>query len=254
MDQNDLVSIREMSSITAINQSLPSTSRSDGRTEILEEFNTSTFQGRAGSLTALQSLPSSLLLWAWGENRLHDTIVWPQTNTNISVDAGTAPRQWDVPAINHRDKWMGAPLSGRAGGRRQAMLILNGSSRLRLLLFFFFFFSSTIAAAPSCCGDHPTKSLRRIIQTQIKKNRATFRVTGRGGRWSSKREGAGTLGSCAVGKRCVYTTQQLVAGLLWTRVANGQEKATEGSAFLVLLNHFVVFQSFSIYPSKKKSL
>lgn len=122
---------------------------------------------------------------------------------------------------------MGAPLSGWVDGRRQAVWwswMETADDACFFLLFFFLSSTAAAAAAPSRCGDHPTKSLRRIIQTQIKKNRATFRVTGRGGWWSSRHEGAGTLGLCAAGTRCVYTTQQLVAGLLWTRGASRPKK------------------------------
>lgn len=103
------------------------------------------------------------------------------------------------------------------------------------LLFFFF---SAATAAPSRCGDHPTKSLRRIIQTQIKKNRATFRVMGGGGGGKGiVGEVGGTLRLCAVGTRCVYTTQQLVAGLLWTHTADDRDnRETGGAASLDLLS------------------
>lgn len=60
---------------------------------------------------------------------------------------------------------------------------------------------------------------------------------GGGGGKGRVREVGGTLGLCAVGRCCVYTTQQLVAGLLWTHTADDRDnRETGGAASLDLLS------------------
>lgn len=170
-----------------------------------------------------------------------------QPQKNIRVDNGRlfgSGTSW-LP-ITEISGWMRHWRDGVMGGDvRCGDLEWKQRTMAPASLLFFFSFS----AAPSRCGDHPTKSLRRIIQTQIKKNRATFRVMGGGGGGKSRvGEVGGTLGLCAAGTRCVYTTQQLVAGLLWTHTADDRDNR---QALICCLSLLCILAYFNPPPPKK---
>lgn len=148
----------------------------------------------------------------------HETIVGQQANTNITVDDGWhLSSGTSLPSIKEISESIHHCQAQKTGSHKPCcdVVILNENSRPGI-------FFLLLRRAPSRCGDHPTKSLRRIIQTQIKKNRATFRATDRGGWWSSRHERAERL----LGRNvAVYTTPQDAFEHQWLT----NQKETEGS-------------------------
>lgn len=116
---------------------------------------------------------------------------------------------------------------GVMGGVTCSVAILNGNGRRqRLLLYFFFFFflrrhrrpgPAAVITQPNPLGGLSRLKSRKIVQLSgLLAGEGVGRVEWGG--WGA------TLGLCAVGTRCVYTTQQLVAGLLWTHAADDKDE------------------------------
>lgn len=108
------------------------------------------------------------------------------------------------------------------------------------------FFSPPPRPAAVITQPNPLGGLSRLKSRKIVQLSGLWAGEGVGrvewGRWR------GTLGLCAAGTRCVYTTQQLVAGLLWTHTADDRDNR---QALICCLSLLCILAYFNPPPPKK---